>query len=481
MIEEEISKRNDSFERYRERLTNFSSEFEIGLFLYLTRQIWVWMLLIVIVCFGLGFLYIRYTPPQYKAKALIQRTSQDNARRILNVKNPLQEDETLTGDVELLRSPLLMEKTVASLPLQIRYFLEGKILKHEKYNGSLFLVEDFQLLNSSLVNVPIYVLLKPDKTIHLKYTVDEETFEFNESLNESFSTEHFICSIQISDLNRFYAQQNDGEFYFLYSDLEKLASEFSAMLEVSIANSNANTIGLSFTHPNQVLTKDVLGALIENFDQFDSIKRSESSNRIVEFIAMQKDSVSKKLKESERMLKDFKDTNKIRQVEGMTDSYLSRIEEMESELVKLDVDEQILNEIATIITDNPLELDIYNVLPILIGSEFESNLYTLISVLHKKLMLYEDLISERTADHEEIKKIRSQIDVQIKLISEGIKSLLNKTMTRKETLTGKLNKIESKFYNLPEKELEYGRLDRIFNIRSEEHTSELQSQIAISV
>ena len=190
------------------------------------------MLLIVIVCFGLGFLYIRYTPPQYKAKALIQRTSQDNARRILNVKNPLQEDETLTGDVELLRSPLLMEKTVASLPLQIRYFLEGKILKHEKYNGSLFLVEDFQLLNSSLVNVPIYVLLKPDKTIHLKYTVDEETFEFNESLNESFSTEHFICSIQISDLNRFYAQQNDGEFYFLYSDLEKLASEFSAMLEV---------------------------------------------------------------------------------------------------------------------------------------------------------------------------------------------------------------------------------------------------------
>ena len=175
------------------------------------------------------------------------------------------------------------------------------------------------------------------------------------------------------------------------------------------------------------------------------------------------------------MLKDFKDTNKIRQVEGMTDSYLSRIEEMESELVKLDVDEQILNEIATVITDNPLELDIYNVLPILIGSEF-SNLYTLISVLHKKLMLYEDLISERTADHEEIKKIRSQIDVQTKLISEGIKSLLNKTMTRKETLTGKLNKIESKFYNLPEKELEYGRLDRIFNINDKYYTLLLEKQ-----
>ena len=86
MIQEEISKRNESFERYRERLTNFSSEFEIGLFLYLTRQIWIWVLAIVIVCLSIGFLYIRYTPPIYESSALIQRTKQDNARKILNVK-----------------------------------------------------------------------------------------------------------------------------------------------------------------------------------------------------------------------------------------------------------------------------------------------------------------------------------------------------------------------------------------------------------
>ena len=207
MIQEEISKRNESFERYRERLTNFSSEFEIGLFLYLTRQIWVWMLIVFLSCFSLCFLYIRYTPPQYKSKALIQRTTQDNARKILNVKNPLQEEKTLTSDVELLRSPLLMQKVITSLPLRIRYYLEGKILKHEKYNGSVFIAKDFRLLNSSLVDVPVYVELLKDNTILISYMIDEEKFEYKGIIGRSFKCKHFTCSIHISDTDRFNLQQ----------------------------------------------------------------------------------------------------------------------------------------------------------------------------------------------------------------------------------------------------------------------------------
>ena len=476
MIQEEISKRNESFERYRERLTNFSSEFEIGLFLYLTRQIWIWLLAIVIVCLSIGFLYIRYTPPIYESSALIQRTKQDNARKILNVKNPLQEEETLTSDIELLRSPLLMRHVVSSLPLQIRYFLEGKILNHEKYNGSIFRLHNFILLNSSIVNVPIYTKLIDRDNLQLVYTIEGQKYAFNSKLGEVFECEHFRGHIQVSDLERFHRQQSAGDLYFIVTKEDELTNEFIEMLTVSIANSNANTIRLTFEHPNQVLTRDVLQSLIKTFDEFDSIKRTESSNRIVKFINAQKDSVAKKLKESELMLKNFKDTNHIRQVKGMTESYINRIEEIESKLTKLDIDEEILREISKIITDQPQNIDIYNVLPVLLGSEFESNLYTLISVLHKKMLQYEDLTTERTANHDQIKKMRSQIDIQIKLITEGIKSLLSKTITSKQGLQKKLNDVESNFYNLPEKELQYSRLDRIFSINDKYYTLLLEKQ-----
>ena len=34
MISEDLQNKNDNLQRYRERLTNFSKEFEIGLFIY---------------------------------------------------------------------------------------------------------------------------------------------------------------------------------------------------------------------------------------------------------------------------------------------------------------------------------------------------------------------------------------------------------------------------------------------------------------
>ena len=39
MLQEDISKTNDNFERYKERITNFSGEFELGLFLFIAIQV----------------------------------------------------------------------------------------------------------------------------------------------------------------------------------------------------------------------------------------------------------------------------------------------------------------------------------------------------------------------------------------------------------------------------------------------------------
>lgn len=39
MVDEEISKTNENFERYRERITNFSNEFELGLFLFVAKNL----------------------------------------------------------------------------------------------------------------------------------------------------------------------------------------------------------------------------------------------------------------------------------------------------------------------------------------------------------------------------------------------------------------------------------------------------------
>lgn len=476
MIQEDTTKRTESFDRYRERITNFSSEFEIGLFLYLTRQIWLWLVIVMAISIGTGYLYIRYTPPIYESDALIQRTTDNNAQRLLNVQDPLQENDELTADVAVLKSPLLMQKVVKSMPLEVRYYLEGNFLTHEKYNGSVFQLVDFQIINASIINVPVYINLKGDSELNIQYTINEKEYTCKTKPSVPFKCDHFQGSINIEDLSSFHAQQKEGKFYFTFSDEQALAEEFAKRVRVNVANSFAKTISLRFEHANPILAKDVLASLISNFDDFDSVKRTESSNRIVHFINSQKDSVSKKLGESEIMLKQFKDTNDIRQVEGMTDSYLKRIESMEEEALKLDLDIEILNEISRVINDSPQKLDVYNLLPVLIGSKFESGLYDLVSTLHNKLLEYESLLSERTNDHQEIKQTEYQISVQTRLISEGISSLLSRHKTRKASLDSKLRMLDSKFDSLPGKELEYARLQRIFTINDKYFTLLLEKE-----
>ncbi len=52
MLQEDISKTNDNFERYKERISNFSGEFELGLFLYISSKSLVWIALFFILAFA---------------------------------------------------------------------------------------------------------------------------------------------------------------------------------------------------------------------------------------------------------------------------------------------------------------------------------------------------------------------------------------------------------------------------------------------
>ena len=62
MIPEDLKKTEDNLLRYRDRISNLSKDFEIGLFIYLLGKIkWLIILSFLTLFFG-AFIYLRYTP-----------------------------------------------------------------------------------------------------------------------------------------------------------------------------------------------------------------------------------------------------------------------------------------------------------------------------------------------------------------------------------------------------------------------------------
>jgi len=74
-----------NYSEYKERLSNFSNEFDLGLFLHIVRKSMFWVISVLVVCILGAYLYLKYTAPVYRAKVVIQLGQNDNANRVLNV------------------------------------------------------------------------------------------------------------------------------------------------------------------------------------------------------------------------------------------------------------------------------------------------------------------------------------------------------------------------------------------------------------
>ena len=121
--------------RNQEKLSNFNTDFDLGLFFYIFKKNLLWILLI----FGLSilgsFLYLRYTAPTYTSNTTIQIEKSNKANQLLKVED-YYETNDISAEIELLRSNLITKNAIRELPLDVSYFSEGQFLDNELYRSS---------------------------------------------------------------------------------------------------------------------------------------------------------------------------------------------------------------------------------------------------------------------------------------------------------------------------------------------------------
>ena len=84
MLQQQLNDRTETFDRYKERITNFSVEFEFGLFIHIARKSLIWIALIFAVACGTAWLYLRYSQNYYEAASVVQ-INIDNTSTVLNM------------------------------------------------------------------------------------------------------------------------------------------------------------------------------------------------------------------------------------------------------------------------------------------------------------------------------------------------------------------------------------------------------------
>ena len=476
MISEDIQKENERFERYKERVTNFSNNFEIGLFIHLLKKSLIIYILIFAAAIASGYLYLRYTDPIYESSLIMQINKKDQAGQLLNVYSSFEDNTQLIAEVELLKSSFMLEKAIKAMPLKIGYFSKGEILTTDNYKSSSFKILNFTIFDSTIMNQKVFISIYGNNKYILKNeagsTISEEPF----NLDDFITNKHFSCIISGTNRESFINKLAVNELYFVFNDVKSFAASVKEKIEVDIENSTAKTIRIQFKHKNARLASDIISTLTSEYNKYVYDRQNTSSTNIVQFIAAQKDSVDKRLKESERLIQVFQKSNDIHNTAGLSTSILSQIESIESQVVKIEIQNSILGEIRSMLSVKGLETDMAAIIPVLIGMEFKSSLNNLIVKLKETIDHKTALLRTVTSDNDNVTRVNNEIRVQIKLIIDAIEIFNNQGKKKLTIINNKVKYLESQLYTLPEKELELARLDRVLQINNKYYTLLLEKE-----
>lgn len=433
----------------------------------LKRNFWVPVLLLGF-CLGIAFFYLRYFQPVYQSSTIIQINNDDKAKDVLQFEN-VNNDPTLNSEVELLRSQLIFEAALRKMNMNVSLFQKGNILTEEKYLSSLFNVQPYELLDSSLVDLPIWLKFH-DKSVDVRYNFQGKEFKVSGKINQHIVNEHFDIVVKVSHFDEVLNPDNTDEFYFTFNSIRSMSSRFIGGLEVIPMDPAAGTIQIVYKGFNPVFCRDILNAVVSSFFDFDLDEKRMGSEKILHYIDGQLDSLAQELQLSNDSLIQFQRSKKTVDPDAVEGNVTLKINRFQEELFVAQEELRILSSLNNRLESDPTRLEVYRLIPEMYGSSFETALSARITELHGLMEKKEDLLYTVTEENAEIKALNQKILVKMAGIRKSAKVIESRILSNVKSLQSKIAELQTDIYSIPEMKLEYGRLKGIQSLNDKYFT-----------
>lgn len=480
MLQEGPNERFVNLDSYRERLTNFSNEFDLGLFLFIVKRTLIWIALCVVLALSAAYIYLRYTAPVYESQSVMQLMQTNHAQKVLKISDNIVDDNNLRADVELLRSRFFMARMITRLPLTVSYYLRGQVLTTEFYTGSVYKLLDLEVTGEEVRGKPVECSDVGNDRVRLSYTVNGTTYTEEFGPDERVVMPHFHCRLQFAHGGKL-EERPDGAYYFVINDMRAIVSKYRKQITVAIADPEAKTVLVQARDENPQIARDLAQAMADAFIEYDIERKSQSAQSILRFIVTQKDTVYKELRDSEARLQDFRRDNKVASLEQLSPLLLARTTEYENQLLQLKIEDNLLNEIERSSQGRADEVDVYHLIPMLVGTSYEGVLAELMKGLEALVQERERVLPEAARAHTSLIQVDRRIAIQQDLVIESIRNMRRRIASERKDIEGRIAEYDDRFLTLPGQEQAHASFQRLFNINEKYYTQLLEKEIEYKI
>jgi len=438
------------------------AEFDINRLRYIFRGNLIWIIAIITGSLSLGHAYLRYTKPVFQSSSILKLENKNDAvvLGLDNMKTPQTNNNlrTLSGEIELIKSQLVFEKTLERLPIDVSVYSDGNILNDEKYKKSPVSIQ-YQIINPAYYDFRFNLKLLSEETFQLSYQqAGGEKHSAVYAFNTDIIKPGFLLNVSKNYL--FTDEEFRQDFFFIIHSKNNLIAYLENNLEVEILNIDANTLKVSFKDYNPVKAHDIVATIDSVYLEQTIAHKTKTQEQTLQFLDENLENTEARLMLAEQRLELFMKENKTLDVKGDVIRLIEKIEQLDKHKIDLRLKVNFLDELQDIILSNK---DLKSFIPS-ISDVDDIQLIKLVEELNK-LQQEKDIVLTRNKENTYVIK---SLSLSIESLKNSVLAAVSQNRKLVFQQIGEIEKqireLEKNFLTLPGKETEYTRLKRFYNL-----------------
>jgi capsular exopolysaccharide synthesis family protein len=470
----------------KKKLTPLNEDFDFKLFVTIARRMFPYFLAFMFTAMLVAYLVLRYTIPVYESRSVIKIAIENTATNLLQTSRDLLADPNnlqLAGHIELIRSSIIAERVVNSIPVKISYYLKGRFLENELYTNSPFEVEMIKT-SEAYYGVPFFIRFLSFSEFKLARNEDfndPQLGNYTFKVDQVISLDDLAFKIKLTRLAAEFEKRDDllgVNYYFKINNPEAVARTFISNLNVSVYNPEARTIAIRYKDRNAARAADIVNAFATEYIEYDAEKNREATNHILNFIEQTLASVEKDLINSEQEIENFRTSNQVMNPTHTVGMLTGKIWELKNNLLNQQIEAKILEGLKQDIENSK---EISSLVMNLIGKYQNGALIEGIKVLQHLINKADEIKLLATTNNHLYQATALQMENQRNYLLSLIKNEEEQLKEKIKNTTKQLKEFEDLFSTMPGKQAEFDRLTRIFSINEKFYSLLLERQTEFSI
>ena len=438
---------------------------------------WYWFILSLVICGGLGAIYLRYATPKYQSTAkLLIKDDDSNSKRGQSLQNMtnlgiISNSAGIDNEMEILTSHSIAEDAIRDLKLYVDYSTKGRIKDIILYRDQPLNV-DIDRAHLEKLNQPVDLTITRNGTTYIvsgtsSVPTDENESEGPFSLNRKFTSLPATIAtragiITISSNNGH--SLHDGQTLKVEVLSPKMASnKYVGELQVAQTSKTTSIAQLQLTDEVPQRSLDYLKQLAIVYNRQANEDKNIVALRTEKFINSRLQKINAELGKTEGQLQNYKQQNGMVELKLNAGNAVTNQNESELKLADIQTQIELFSTIAQEVESSSRNLS--QVIPSNVGLDDQSST-SLINKYNELVLERNRLLRSASENSPVVEPLTAQIRELNGNIRRAISTARQNLQIQRDALAAQVSKFNEQVAETPQQERMLTQIGRQQEVKS---------------